>query len=101
MLLVREVFYAKPGQAGKLARLMREVMSAAYPNGNIRIMTDYISEFNKVVMETELADLAAFEARMDSSTPPSRTCTEPSVPAIPTSSISARAASRANTRHLK
>lgn len=65
MLVVREVFYAKPGQAGKLARLMREVMSAAYPNGQIRIMTDYISEFNKVVMETELADLAVFEARME------------------------------------
>jgi hypothetical protein len=64
MIVVREVFYAKPGQAGKLARLMREVMSEAYPNGNIRIMTDYISEFNKVVMETELANLAAFEGRM-------------------------------------
>lgn len=65
MIVVREVFYAKPGQAGKLARLMREVMTAAYPNGSVRIMTDYISEFNKVVMETELADLAAFEARMN------------------------------------
>lgn len=64
MIVVREVFYAKPGQAGKLARLMREVMSIAYPQGNIRIMTDYISEFNKVVMETELADLAAFENRL-------------------------------------
>ena len=64
MLVVREVFYAKPGQASKLAKLMREVMNVAYPNGNIRIMTDYISEFNKVVMETELVDLAAFDARM-------------------------------------
>lgn len=64
MLVVREVFYAKPGQASKLAKLMREVMNAVYPNGNIRIMTDYISEFNKVVMETELRDLAAFDARM-------------------------------------
>lgn len=64
MLVVREVFYAKPGMAGKLAKLMREVMNEAYSNGSIRIMTDYISEFNKVVMETDIQDLAAFEARM-------------------------------------
>lgn len=64
MIIVREVFFAKPGQASTLAKLMHEVMSEVYPNGSVRIMTDYISEFNKVVMETELSDLAAFEQRM-------------------------------------
>ena len=58
MILVREVFIAKPGQASSLARLMSEVMPRS------RVMTDMTGVFNKVVMETEVDDLNAFEARM-------------------------------------
>ena len=58
MILVREVFIAKPGQASSLARLMSEVMPRS------RVMTDMTGVFNKVVMETEEDDLHAFEARM-------------------------------------
>jgi hypothetical protein len=58
MLIVREVFTAKPGQAGKFARLFKRV-HANMPN--TRIMTDYIGNYNTVVMETQVKDLAEFE----------------------------------------
>ena len=62
MIVIREFFIAKPGQAGKLAAMIKDVMSDS--KDDVRIMTDLAGEFNKVVMETTLADLAAFEARM-------------------------------------
>lgn len=63
MLIVREHFVTKPGQAGKLATLLKEVMAIAAP-GKGRVMTDVTGEFNRVIMETEVASLADLEARM-------------------------------------
>ena len=62
MILIREWFVAKPGQASKLAALIKEAQSAA--PYRVRVMTDLTGEFNRVVMETELEDLAALDARM-------------------------------------
>jgi len=64
MIIVREHFIAKPGQAGKLARLMLEVQKA-FGYTNSRIMTDLTGEFNQVVMVTEVENIAAFEKRME------------------------------------
>lgn len=58
MLVVREVFTAKPGQAGKFAKLFKRAF-AGVPNA--RIMTDLVGKYNTVVMETQVADLAEFE----------------------------------------
>ena len=63
MIVIRENFVAKPGQASKLAALMKEVAAQA-PQGTSRVLTDLAGEFNRVIMETEAADLAEFEARM-------------------------------------
>lgn len=60
MILIREVFIAKPGMASKLAKLMREVTA----KDGTRVMTDLASDFNKVVMETEVPSLADFDRRM-------------------------------------
>jgi hypothetical protein len=60
MIIIREHFIAKPGQASKLAKLIQEAQKA-FGNANCRIMTDLTGEFNQVVMETE-ADL---EKRME------------------------------------
>jgi hypothetical protein len=62
MIVVREYFIAKPGQASKLAAMIKDVM--ADTQYDVRIMTDLTGEFNQVVMETKMADLAAFEARL-------------------------------------
>jgi hypothetical protein len=61
MLIVRETFIAKPGQAGKLARLFRR----AFADTHLRVLTDYIGTYNTVVMEMEVEDLAAFERQFN------------------------------------
>lgn len=62
MILVRETFVAKPGQASKLARLMKEVVAGMGSTG--RVMTDMTGQFNTVVLETEYDGLDAFQKRM-------------------------------------
>jgi hypothetical protein len=63
MILIREKFIAKPGMAGKLAKIMLAVQKEA-PAGTVKVMTDLTGAFHKVVIETELPSLADFEKRM-------------------------------------
>ncbi len=58
-MIVRDIFVAKPGNASKLAKMFKKAMPQA------RIMTDLVGEYNTVVMETQVADLAAFERMME------------------------------------
>ncbi len=60
MLIVRETFIAKPGMAGKLAKLMKEMHGDI--GKNVRVMTDLTGTFNKVVVESEFASLSEFES---------------------------------------
>jgi hypothetical protein len=60
MLVVREVFTAKPGQASKLAAMMKDA-NAAFPAMKARVLTDYVADFNTVVLEVEVADMAEFD----------------------------------------
>lgn len=62
MLIVREIFTAKPGQAGKLAKLFKKGFSN-YPK--TRIMTDMVGNYNTVVIEMEVENLAEFEKAME------------------------------------
>lgn len=58
MLIVREVFTAKPGQAGKFAKLFKKV-HAGFPGA--RVLTDFIGNYNTVVLEMQVQNLAEFE----------------------------------------
>lgn len=60
MIVVRNTFVAKPGNAGKLAAHLKE-MAAAGGLRNPRILTDMIGDFNQVVMEHEVDSAADFE----------------------------------------
>ena len=60
MLVVRNSFIAKPGQAGKLAAQLKE-MGAAGNLRNVRVMTDLTGEFNHVIMEHEVESASEFE----------------------------------------
>ena len=62
MLVIRESFVAKPGNASKLAAMLKQVMKN-WPDP-VNIMTDVTGDMNHVVMETMVPDLAAFEARL-------------------------------------
>ncbi len=61
-IIVREVFTAKPGQAGKLAKLFKKMMKN-YPDA--KIMTDLVGEYNTVVAEMPMESLAEFEKQME------------------------------------
>jgi hypothetical protein len=63
MIVVRNCFVAKPGQASKLAAQLKEAAAAAKMPRH-RILTDLTGDFNRVVMEYEAENIAEFEARM-------------------------------------
>ena len=63
MFIVREEFTARPGMASKLAKMFKEAVGDLR-GYNIRILTDHIGNFNTVVMETEVAELAEFDKLM-------------------------------------
>ena len=63
MIILREFFIAKPGQAGKLAKMMKEVTALETP-GKARVLTNETGEFNRVEMDTEFANLTEMEAHM-------------------------------------
>ena len=59
MIIVHDIFICKPGNASKLAKLFKEVMS-----GNsefVNIMTDMSGQYNKVVAVTKFESLTAYE----------------------------------------
>lgn len=63
MLVVRNCFIAKPGNATKLAAQLKEAAAAAkVPNH--RILTDLTGEFNRVILEFEVENVAGFEAQL-------------------------------------
>ncbi len=65
MLLVREVFIAKPGHAGALSKMMKENMKDMPASMNVKVMLDSVTDYNKIVIEYEVESLAAFEENMN------------------------------------
>lgn len=64
MYLIRNTFAAKPGQAGKLANQLKEMVSIGKLR-NPRILTDVSGDFNTVVMEHEMETLSEWETLME------------------------------------
>jgi hypothetical protein len=62
MLLIRETFVAKPGQASKLAKLFKRAFGS---DDNVRVMTDFVGNYNTVVVEILVKNLAEFETQME------------------------------------
>ena len=61
MLIVREIFTAKPGQAGKLAKLFKK----GFTGNNVRIMTDMVGPYSTVIVEMQVESLAEWEKQME------------------------------------
>jgi heme-degrading monooxygenase HmoA len=59
MIIVHDIFICKPGNASKLAKLFKEVMS---DNSElVNIMTDMTGQYNRVVMVSKYDNLTAYE----------------------------------------
>jgi len=63
MIVVRNIFVAKPGQASKLAAQIKDAVASS-KLGNARVLTDLTGDFNRVILEHEAADMAGFESAM-------------------------------------
>ncbi len=61
MIIIRETFTARPGQASKLAKLFKKAFGQ---DKTTRVLTDLIGEYNTVVVEREVASLTEFEKQM-------------------------------------
>jgi hypothetical protein len=62
VIVVREIFQAKPGQASKLAKVFKEAFGAdARMRERARVMTDFVGPYNTVVMEMTFKDFPEFE----------------------------------------
>jgi heme-degrading monooxygenase HmoA len=63
MIIVHDIFVCKPGNASKLAKMFKEVMS-----GNeefMHIMTDMTGQYNRVIMVSQYESLKAYEESWD------------------------------------
>ena len=59
MIIVHDIFVCKPGNASKMAKMFKEMMT-----GNqelVNIMTDQTGQYNRVVMVTKYENLTAYE----------------------------------------
>jgi hypothetical protein len=63
MLVVRDIFTARPGKASELAKLFTSI-NQEMRMGNARVLTDFVSTHNTVVIEIEVEDLSALEHAM-------------------------------------
>jgi hypothetical protein len=64
MVVIRNVFRCKPGQAKKLVKMFKET-AASGQMGKNRVMTDVASGFWTVVFETEAESLGAWEKQFE------------------------------------
>jgi hypothetical protein len=63
MIVVRNCFTAKAGNASKLAGMLKEA-AAAGEIPEFRVLTDMTGEFNRVILEWEAGNLTELEARL-------------------------------------
>ena len=64
MLVIRNVFQCKPGQAKALVKMFKETMARAQMS-KARVLTDVASSFWTVVFETEAESLGAWEQEFE------------------------------------
>lgn len=65
MIVVRNCFVAKPGQASKLAAQLKDAASASQFSNRFRVLTDLTGDFNRVVLEYTAGSMSEFEASMN------------------------------------
>jgi hypothetical protein len=66
MLLIREVFTTKPGKAGELVKIFKQVIPYMEKVGlkNTKVMTDFVSKYWTVVIQSETEEIAKFEKEL-------------------------------------
>ena len=71
MYLIREVFQTKPGKAKELVKMFKQAAPHFEKTGemkNMKILTDVVSNYWTVVVESETENIAAFFSNLRSAT---------------------------------
>jgi hypothetical protein len=68
MVIIRNVFQCKPGQAKNLVKMIKETFAADPQMPKSRVMTDLSAGFWTVVLETEAPSLEQWEKQMSTVT---------------------------------
>ncbi len=67
MIVIRNCFVAKPGNASKLAAQIKDAVTSVAHLGNIkeaRVLTDLTGDFNRVILEYVAENVGQFEAAL-------------------------------------
>ena len=59
MIIVHDIFVCKPGNASKMAKLFKEIMTDN--KEFVNVMTDMTGQFNKVIMVSKYESLRDYE----------------------------------------
>ena len=71
MYLIREVFQAKPGKAKDLVKMFKLAaphLEKTQNISNMKVMTDVVSNYWTVIVETETPDIGAFFTNLRTAT---------------------------------
>ncbi len=71
MYVVREVFRAKPGKAKDLVKMFKQALPHFEKMGDMksgRVMTDIVSDYWTVIVESEIEDIGKFFSSMRTAT---------------------------------
>ena len=63
MVIVHDTMVCKPGNASKLAKLMKESM--AFDNHMLYVMTDLTGQYHRVIMVSKYEDLSDYQKSWD------------------------------------
>lgn len=69
MIIVHDTFVCKPGNAGKAAKMFKEMMASN--KEFVNIMTDMTGKYHRVIMVTKYENLAAYEKAFEAYMNPS------------------------------
>lgn len=64
MIVVRNCFVAKPGQASTLAAQLKDAATVSPFANRFRVLTDLTGDFNRVILEYTAGSMGEFEASM-------------------------------------
>lgn len=60
MIIVHDIFVCKPGNASKIAKMMKE-WAEVKPKKNTYVMTDMTGQYHRVIIATNYDSLSAYE----------------------------------------
>jgi hypothetical protein len=59
MIIVQDIFVCKPGNASKVAKMFKEIMSGS--REHVNVLTDLTGQYNRVILVSQFENMGAYE----------------------------------------